>query len=1111
MATGRLLQPGVTVLQELRTASPTFVRPTLVPCVVGPAFELVNLLTSDGTVNPKALYGSYAQVGSTIVQTSFPDPRGNVTELNILEETIRPFLSSSGNVNELPIRPTGKAFLTTSHLARKAGITSAAFGAGLAIGGQTLVLAIDQPVENDTSDDMTVIFTGTTLTAAEAADQINTQTAMDIASVVSTDKVLIASPTFGARSSVTVRGGGTANALLVLGYNGGSNRHERVVGAGYCGSDDNDGDTLTPWVTFAVGGFFAGTVYPLASLGSPPAKMIQILIDGTETSTVSTGVTFGTSGVPVLPGDYFYADGIRINSGEIMKVESSRFKIGTINTSQSETDTDGNYTTKVYDTTEVETLKSSSSLSPKYVYFVANGLDADVVAPTRAVKTGSVVGVAAKAGFVQTDLTVDPANFVLDGLTLHYVVEIDGVETDAVYTFTGGPFADMAAVITALGTSLTGLTPTGVTTGGTVHQLNLATTKTGRLQSVTVMQDGTANLILGFPDDADRSSKDGDVADHSQIARDIEISGLSGETLTFTLDDNPHAYATLFNSDSLVLACEEINENVGATVATIDNSRHLVITSTLYGLASKVAADTNAVAGFNNTAVLGTGRPYPDAYLNDQSELVIGSQILRELGTGYPLDPTYNPASLYIQYKALRRDVTVLAAEPGVVRIPDTTTLSTVLDPLTEENPAGLAMYLMMINAPGLEAKFLGVDEITASAPEGTPAAYSRAAGMLEAEEVYALAPLSKDEVVHGLFRSHVLAMSEPEQGGERIVFINKAVPVRANPTIFASGADANNTTTDNQVRIGTNPVAAMVAAGLDPSTDLPYSDLVFIQLEVDGDVRYYNVENVSNTLITFRTVFATGENADGFFSTVTFNGTLVNGTYSLKMLGDSLVIPGSNPARYDYGLIADNVAEANAGLATRRVYSVFPDTIKTMVNGVEKSLPGYYACAATAGMVAALSPQQGFTNYPITGITGVVGTERYNKNQLDTMAGGGTYILMQEVPGGPVMSRHQVSTDLTSIETRELSITKSIDFVAKFLRLSIRKFIGTHTVNTQLLDTISATVNGVLAFLVDVGILNGANLNNIAQDTSAPDTVLIDVTLDLMYPCNYIRLTLVV
>jgi len=41
--------------------------------------------------------------------------------------------------------------------------------------------------------------------------------------------------------------------------------------------------------------------------------------------------------------------------------------------------------------------------------------------------------------------------------------------------------------------------------------------------------------------------------------------------------------------------------------------------------------------------------------------------------------------------------------------------------------------------------------------------------------------------------------------------------------------------------------------------------------------------------------------------------------------------------------------------------------------------------------------------------------------------------------------------------------------------------------------------------------VLIGANVNNIVQDEDQPDTVLIDETLDVPYPCNYIRLTLVI
>lgn len=45
-----------------------------------------------------------------------------------------------------------------------------------------------------------------------------------------------------------------------------------------------------------------------------------------------------------------------------------------------------------------------------------------------------------------------------------------------------------------------------------------------------------------------------------------------------------------------------------------------------------------------------------------------------------------------------------------------------------------------------------------------------------------------------------------------------------------------------------------------------------------------------------------------------------------------------------------------------------------------------------------------------------------------------------------------------------------------------------------------------LLRYLVDRG-----DKVLIIQDKTNPDTVLVDVTLDVPYPCNYIRLTLVV
>jgi len=65
MAT-ELPRPGVEVVQEFQTVSPTIVTPTLVPCNIAPFFEVIEVLNADGTNNSDAqLTDPYEQLELT--------------------------------------------------------------------------------------------------------------------------------------------------------------------------------------------------------------------------------------------------------------------------------------------------------------------------------------------------------------------------------------------------------------------------------------------------------------------------------------------------------------------------------------------------------------------------------------------------------------------------------------------------------------------------------------------------------------------------------------------------------------------------------------------------------------------------------------------------------------------------------------------------------------------------------------------------------------------------------------------------------------------------------------------------------------------------------------
>lgn len=704
----------------------------------------------------------------------------------------------------------------------------------------------------------------------------------------------------------------------------------------------------------------------------------------------------------------------------------------------------------------------------------------------------------------------NPSFSALPTTTLVLKLSTDGgstFPTTRTHTFGAGPFANIAAVVADItGDSgfMTNLTVSAVGTKLKI-QWNPTNPTDQNVSKIDPTSTGLGTNKLQFTS--------------GQTAAGVD--GLAGLHFQLRVNNRPKIYDTLFISNSLSDAVTAINTTVGWPVASIGgtNSDELTITSDLKGLGSVVevinvssTTQANIALGFSGGAsATGTGRPLPDFYLDVSGNVNIGADVLRNQVTGAPYDP--GQADLYIQYMGLRLDVSPRSTtQPALISVSDTATLTTVLGPLTPDNPLGLGMFFALINSPGVLVTGMGVGDAPAAAPDGTLAAYAEVASFIESQEVYAIAPLTHDETVAQMFKAHVELMESPEQKGERILFFNPLVPSRSNDVVVASGLNGSTTLTSNQFITDVNPTANLVAHGVNPANPIPVSDGVFVTLTVNGEVRNYNISGVNGVVQTLNTTFASGENDDAFYTTTPLTEQLVDAVYSMEIRGTPLVLPGTNPPLPDKDAIAATVQAKGQAYKYRRLYYVFPDKVTASVNGTQSLLEAYHACAAISGMCAHFPPQQGFTNLPMVGFNGVQGSQdTFSQRQQNVMAAGGIYILVQDATGAPIISRHQLSTDLTSIEKRELSVTKIVDFTAKFLRAGLRNFIGTFNITQPFLDTVSTVIHGMLQFLIENGVLISADLNNIIQSTDQPDTVLVDITLDVPFPCNYIRLTLVI
>jgi len=496
--------------------------------------------------------------------------------------------------------------------------------------------------------------------------------------------------------------------------------------------------------------------------------------------------------------------------------------------------------------------------------------------------------------------------------------------------------------------------------------------------------------------------------------------------------------------------------------------------------------------------------PTPDLYIDTNGDINIKADFLRDT-TGTSIGAT--PVSLYISYTALRLDVTPDAESPGLLMFDDVDDLEESLGPLTPDNPLGYGLYIALVNAGAVSVYGIGVPETSSDRPYGTAAGWAKVADYLEAKGVWGLAQLTDDPESIQIMRTHVLSMSSPENKGERVLYCYYGRPTREVDTVVSSGTDGDKlsaTTFDTKIATLTQ---ALLTAGVDP-TNIVYDDHVFIDFAADS--KSYNIQGsiTNGTEVTINTAFAATENTDAFYATTDLTTlTLISETFSISIRG--AVIANTAAGREKE---IETITARGQGLGSRRVRMVQCDTLRASVDGVTSAVAGFYMTAAKAGLVAGLPPSQPYTLYPVTGFTGVTGSnDIYKGSQMDQAAGGGAEWIIQETLGAPIVSRHQVTTDLTSVETTEQSITNALDYVSLFIRGGIRNFIGRYNISDTFLDTLASVVQGQLAWLVDKKVIAAGDLINIIQDTDNPTRTLIDITVLPFYPCNYVRITIIV
>lgn len=593
---------------------------------------------------------------------------------------------------------------------------------------------------------------------------------------------------------------------------------------------------------------------------------------------------------------------------------------------------------------------------------------------------------------------------------------------------------------------------------------------------------------------------------------------LRGSRLLFSLDGSPYQYDVTFSANSIVSAAEEVNDLVAGSglVAAVGADGELSLTSLLLGAGSRVevpACTAGEVLGLSGSAS-GSGRPNPDFYLDAFGVAHIGPSILRSPTTGEPYALDAINAPLYISYNAIRLDVTPSGSSPSLLGFSSLAEAEAAIGPMTTENPLGLGVMLALGAAPGRTVYALGVDEANAAAPYGTYDGWLRTLEGLAGYEVYGMAILTDDPIVHTAVHAHVTEMSAAAGRMERVAFIATPNPVRGVPTTALSGVNGSTNGTTNSFTLESNPGSALAGLGVNPSAVIPVSDDVYLEMLVASEgvttLYRYNVSRVVGQVLTLRTAFTSTQNTDGFYTTTPLSGSLgLSGQdWSLKQRQDLLVITGTT--RPDKGAIAAAAVDEAAAYRSKRVQYIFSNGVDVSIDGVVTRVSPIYAGASLAGMLAVAPPSASLTGRALPGLGTVYGTNdgSFDIGQLSTIKDGGRFVLTRQ--GNATVVLQSVTTSTGVIADVELSCVAALDRLAKRIRQQLRSMLGGGAVVTPgHLSMISTVMQSVLSAEQELGTILSYSTPTVVQDTTDPRNILIDVTVAVVYPANRIAVTI--
>jgi hypothetical protein len=534
----------------------------------------------------------------------------------------------------------------------------------------------------------------------------------------------------------------------------------------------------------------------------------------------------------------------------------------------------------------------------------------------------------------------------------------------------------------------------------------------------------------------------------------VEVTGTAGAFLTTVLKVN----ATGVNANEIL------------SIQTADLFPSTNVNGTSYVLTfRKNFANLPIPAMYNSNVNYTTGNLTTSGYVTINPLVQLSYGVLK---TG----------EIHAQYTALRQDL-----NNQVLEISNLEDQIGTLGHASELNPLALGVELALANTTG---------RIFAIAVQSNDlAGFTAAMDASENVRLYAVVPLTQDIATLEMIQQRVDGLSTPQLASWRVAIVNTAIPTSQPVGVYSSdlvNSNAGNTLTSSSGVLlcptGANNNSNFVGDGVIP-----------------GDILVVTA--------------ATGTPTISVATNFTITGIVSNQSLIVSGLGGNYTsvtwyIQRTLSKTQQAAIVAAN----STTFGDHRVVHVQPDIVGVNVNGTVKYLPGYYLCAANAGLFAGLPAQKGLTNIGVAGVSDLKHSNFYfTRAQLDSMAAAGTFLVVQQAQGTIPYVRHSLTTDMTVLQYREVQQVKTIDFISYYFHDILQGFPGRYNITPDTLQTLRTTIIAGAKYLQGQTLpkigapLTDFQLTTVAQNATNLDMVDVQFRAFIPTVMNYVNFYLTV